>query len=159
MASVVNKLLNIAQATNAYFGEKDYQQLTIIKRMVADLNHPTRIIGVPIVREDDGLAMSSRNARLTSADRAAAPVIYKGIMAAQEAVAKGVTDPIDLKKIVMEFIKKEPRAEIITADIVDEGTLAPITEIIRPAALLLNVAFNGIILIDQSILMPKNLVP
>ena len=155
MASVVVKLLNIAGADNAYFGEKDYQQLAIIRRFTSDLNIPTKIHGVPIVREKDGLAMSSRNQRLTAEDRQASPVIYRSICHAQALVKSGIANVSELQKSVADFIANEPRAELLSADIVDAKTLEPIPVITTPAALLLNVRFGEIILIDQGILTPN----
>src|SRR4030095_333908 len=84
VATVVLKLLNIVQPQRAYFGEKDMQQLAIIRRMVADLNVPVTIVGMPTVRESDGLALSSRNRYLNEADRPAAPVLYRALMKARE---------------------------------------------------------------------------
>lgn len=89
VATIVLKLLQIAQPDRAYFGEKDYQQLTIVKRMVHDLNVPVRIEGVPIVRESDGLALSSRNVYLTSDERAAAPALHRALHDAREALTAG----------------------------------------------------------------------
>ena len=154
MASVVTKLLNIAQADRAYFGEKDYQQLAIIKRMVADLNIPTKIKAVTTVREADGLAMSSRNARLSPEDRAAAPIIFQSIEIAKSNLTKGAIDARDLIDHVAHKISAEPRATVKSIDIVDAATLEPLANIDRPAALLLNVQFGDIILIDQAILIP-----
>ncbi len=152
MASVVTKLLNIAQADRAYFGEKDYQQLAIIKRMVFDLNIPSEIIGVPIVREADGLAMSSRNMRLSSKERAAAPIIYKTMERALNKHTLGETSVNALIEFITDEISAEPLATIKSIDIVDAENLQPMTIINRPAALLLNVQFGDVILIDQSII-------
>lgn len=152
MASVVTKLLNISQADHSYFGEKDFQQLTIIKRMVFDLNIPTKIIGVPIVREQDGLAMSSRNTRLTSEERAAAPIINKAIQETIDLFKNGVTSTDELKAYLRTAISMEPMATIKSIDIVDSVSLAPIQTVNRPAALLVNVEFGDVILIDQAII-------
>lgn len=89
VATVVTKLLLMTGADNAFFGEKDWQQLQVIRRLVADLNVPVRVTGCPTVREKDGLALSSRNQRLTAADRLAAPALYRALTAAARALAGG----------------------------------------------------------------------
>ncbi|MFO1175338.1 MAG: pantoate--beta-alanine ligase [Paracoccaceae bacterium] len=89
VATVVTKLLLMTGADNAFFGEKDWQQLQVIRRLVADLNIPVRVTGCPTVREKDGLALSSRNQRLTAADRLAAPALYRALTAAARALAGG----------------------------------------------------------------------
>ncbi len=126
VCTVVTKLFNIATADNAYFGEKDYQQLQVIRRMAMDLNVPTAVHGVPTVRETDGLAMSSRNVRLNAADRAAAVVLNAALTQAERAAASGAS----IEQIAAEIraiITAEPRARLVAIDIVQALTLAPVS--------------------------------
>lgn len=103
VATVVTKLLLMTGADNAFFGEKDWQQLQVIRRLVADLNIPVRVTGCPTVREKDGLALSSRNQRLTAADRLAAPALYRALQAAARALAggAGVVATLDVARRAM----------------------------------------------------------
>ncbi|PIE09710.1 MAG: pantoate--beta-alanine ligase [Rhodobacterales bacterium] len=149
VCTVVTKLFNIAQPDAAFFGEKDYQQLQVIRRMARDLHMPIAIHGVPTQREDDGLARSSRNRRLTPEDRAAAPVLSRALAAAEEAVASGTTVE-DLRTLIANTITAEPRATMRAIDIVAPGTLAPVEGPVKaPIAIMLSAEFGGILLIDQ----------
>ena len=151
VATVVTKLFNINQPDRAYFGEKDYQQLCVIRRMVRDLDMPLEIVGVPTVREADGLAMSSRNVKLTTEDRAAAPVLSRALDAAASAdtVAKA-------RRIIRDQISAEPRADIKSIDIRDAETLSRVSgKITRPVVALLAVRFGNVLLIDQRVLKGK----
>ncbi len=125
VATVVAKLLNITQPDRAFFGKKDYQQLRVIKTMVRDLDMPVRIIGVPTVREADGLAMSSRNVRLTPEDRKAAVVLSKSLLMADKLVAEGITAK-QLEREIRDRIDAEPRANVQSVDVRDAETLAPV---------------------------------
>ncbi|WP_282602970.1 pantoate--beta-alanine ligase [Paracoccus sp. PARArs4] len=153
VATVVTKLFNIVQPDAAAFGEKDYQQLTLIRRMVADLDIPVQILPVPTMREDDGLAMSSRNQRLTEADRAAAPVLARALDAAQEMAATGVTTAA-MRARIRGIIASEPRATIRSIDIRDADDLTRVTKLARPVVILLAVAFGDVLLIDQRVVRP-----
>ncbi len=104
VATVVTKLFNIVQPDRAYFGEKDFQQLQIIRRMVEDLAQPVTVIGVPTVREEDGLACSSRNVYLTTQERRAAAIVPKALDEAERLIASGVTEPAEIEKGVLEFL-------------------------------------------------------
>ena len=153
VATVVCKLFNIIQADAAYFGEKDYQQLQVIRRMVRDLNMPIRIFGVATVREADGLAMSSRNVRLTPEDRAAAVCLSRALNAAEEVAAFGAT-VTEIETAIREVIAAEPRARLVAIDIVAAETLAPVGGVpTDDIAIMLSVAFgpedNPVLLIDQ----------
>lgn len=148
VATVVTKLFNIVGPDAAAFGEKDYQQLTVIRQMVADLDIPVHVIGVPTMREPDGLAMSSRNLRLTPQDRASAPVLSRALDRAQAMVAGGASLAA-VRREIRRTIAAEPRAEIRSIDIRDAADLSSITAIDRPVAILLAVRFGTVLLIDQ----------
>lgn len=149
VATVVTRLFNIFQPDFACFGEKDYQQLQVIRRMVRDLKFPIEIMPVPTVREPDGLAMSSRNARLTPEDRAAAVVISKALNEAEAEAAKGA--PVEaLRRIIEATIAGEPRAQLRGLDIVSAGDLSEISgSVDSPVAIMVSAEFGGILLIDQ----------
>ena len=142
VCTVVAKLLNLLAPNAAMFGEKDYQQLAIIRRMVRDLNFPIEIIGVPTVREADGLALSSRNQYLNTDGRAAAPVLYQAMLRVKELAADGensVTKLIDGARGVIESAKD---ARIDYISIVDCENLQPL-ETLRPNALIAIAVFIG----------------
>ncbi len=155
VATVVTKLLNIIQPDRAFFGKKDYQQLRVIKAMVRDLDMPVRIIGVPTVREPDGLAMSSRNVRLTADDRKAAVVLSSSLDLADKLVAQDA-DAKQLVREVRDMIDAEPRANVQSVDLRDAETLATVHgPIRRPVVVLLAVRFGDVLLIDQRVVTPK----
>jgi pantoate--beta-alanine ligase len=146
VCTVVAKLFNILSADAALFGEKDFQQLAIVRRMVRDLNFKTTIIAVPTVREEDGLACSSRNQYLNSEERKQATVLYKALLAAVAAGTKSVRDIVDLARRV---IGEAPLARIDYVEVVDAETLQPI-ETVKPNSLLaLAVLFGKTRLIDN----------
>ncbi len=153
VTTVVARLFNIVMPDVAVFGEKDYQQLQVIKRMVADLHMPLTIIGAPTVRAADGLAMSSRNVRLTPENRAAALILSQSLAAADQA-ASGATGA-DLHKVIADTIGSEPRAALKGLDIVQAETLNPIDgPLTGPTAIMISVAFGDILLIDQRVVTP-----
>ena len=121
VAQIVSRLFDVVQPDKAYFGEKDFQQLAIVRRMVAMMNYPVQITGCPIVREVDGLAMSSRNARLTSEQRKNAPAIARTLFACKEKI--GVMPLDELKKWVAQQIDNTPGLQTEYFDIVDRNTL------------------------------------
>jgi pantoate--beta-alanine ligase len=123
VSTVVTKLFNIVQPAKAYFGQKDAQQLLVIKKMVADLNMDLEVVACPTVREADGLAMSSRNTYLTPEQRKAAPVLYKALTLAQEMWAKGEKDPGEIRQEMKALVDKEPLADIHYISIADTVTL------------------------------------
>lgn len=124
VCTVVTKLFNLIQPDFACFGEKDYQQLTIIRRMVRDLNMPVEIVGCPLVRESDGLAMSSRNAYLTEEERALAPHIRKGLLLLKEKAEQGEHSAKNLHAFFAGYIKKNiPMARIDYCSMVDKDNL------------------------------------
>ncbi len=129
VATVVTKLLNIVQPDRAYFGEKDCQQLAMIRRMVEDLNMPVEIIGVPTVREPDGLALSSRNQLLSPDERKAATVLYRALQKADDLVQAGETCPGEVMKQGLAMVEAEPLARVEYFEVVDPEELQPVDEI------------------------------
>jgi pantoate--beta-alanine ligase len=152
VATVVLKLLNQVAPHAAVFGEKDYQQLRVIRRMAADLALPTEIVGRPIVREPDGLAMSSRNTYLSPGERAAALCLYRALLAARELVATGARSREDILAAVRQIIDAAPGARIDYVALVDPTTLQEVEAIRGEARLLLAVWINNTRLIDNTLL-------
>jgi pantoate--beta-alanine ligase len=124
VATIVAKLLALAGPCRAYFGEKDFQQLAVVRRLVADLSLPVRVVGCPTVRAEDGLALSSRNALLTAEERAVAPLLQAALRSAAQA-ASGERDPAVLAGIVAGALAAEPRFRLDRVDVVDAATLGP----------------------------------
>ena len=154
VTTVVSKLFHILEPDVTVFGQKDYQQLAIIRQMVRDLAMPIRVIGLPTVREEDGLAMSSRNVRLTPEDRAASVVLSHALDLAEAHESDPLTTE-EYRALVRETIAKEPRADIRAIDIRDAVTLAPFYgRLDRPAVILLSVRFGAILLIDNRVIGP-----
>ena len=125
VATVVAKLFSIAGPCRAYFGEKDYQQLAVVRRMAADLSMPVEVVGCPIVRDHDGLALSSRNVYLSDAQRAAAPVLHEALEAVVTAAASGQRNADALRSILVERVSDESEAVLDYAEVVDADTLEP----------------------------------
>lgn len=123
VTTVVAKLFNIVKPDKAFFGQKDAQQVAVIKKMVKDLNMDLEIVPVPTVREEDGLAMSSRNVYLNTEERKAAPILYKSLQRAKELIEKGEKNSTTILKEMEEMISKEPLAKIDYIEIVDGETL------------------------------------
>jgi pantoate--beta-alanine ligase len=146
VCTVVAKLFNVLSPDAALFGEKDFQQLVIVRRMVRDLNFKTDIIAVPTVREEDGLACSSRNQYLNIEERKQAPVLHRALLAAANAGNKSAREIVDL---VSKVIDEAPLARIDYVEIADSETLQPV-EMVRPNSLLaLAVSFGKTRLIDN----------
>ena len=139
---VVSELFNIVQPHRAFFGQKDAQQLAIIKRMVADLNMNVTVVGCPIVREADGLAKSSRNAYLSAEERQAALVLSRAIFAGKAAVEAGERDAAALKALMGGIIEAEPLARIDYVEVVDGVTMQP-TDAIGAMALVAMAVYIG----------------
>lgn len=149
VTTVVMKLLAATVPHVAVFGRKDFQQLTIVRRMVADLDVGIEVVGIPIVREPDGLALSSRNVRLTADDRIAALVLSRALRAAADAHAGGELDAADLKATAARVIEAEPRARLEYVELVDVESLAAIERVDRPAVMLTAAWFGDVRLIDN----------
>ncbi len=143
VATVVLKLFGILQPTRAYFGEKDAQQLAVIRRMVRDLDVPVEVVGCPIVREADGLAMSSRNSYLDPAGRRAAPVLYRALAAARGAWEAGERSADVLRRLMRETILAEPQAQIDYVAVTDPVTFRDLVTTDGGALLLLAVRVGG----------------
>jgi pantoate--beta-alanine ligase len=149
VATVVAKLFNIAGPCHAYFGEKDWQQLAVIRRMAADLSFPVEVVGCPTVREPDGLALSSRNAYLTPPERAAAPVLHWALVAGAAAIAAGERDPAKVRQLVADLISAEPLAGLDYAEVVDAETLQEVDPLTGKLRLLAAARFGRARLIDN----------
>ncbi len=152
VATVVTKLFNIVQPDAAYFGEKDYQQVTIIQKMVKDLAQPVRIVPVATVREADGLACSSRNVYLSPAERTAAVIVPKTLAEAERLVRTGIRDVETLESKLIAFIRTEPLAKPEVVAIRDPSTLERIETVRGTALVLLYVRFGKTKLLDNSII-------
>ena len=149
VTTVVTKLFNIVRPDRAYFGEKDYQQLAIIRTMVRDLDMPVEIVGHPIVREACGLAMSSRNVRLTAAHRAEAQVLARALDWAGARLAEAPATAEDLAAGIRRILATSPAAEVEAVDIQDARSLADLTgPLVAPLVILLAVRFGDVLLID-----------
>jgi pantoate--beta-alanine ligase len=154
VTTVVTKLFNAARPHVAMFGQKDYQQLAVIRQMTADLDMGIEIVSVPTVREADGLALSSRNRRLMPLDRAAAVVVPRALGAAVSAFEAGQRSAGDLVGRAMAIFANEPRARVEYVEVADAVTLAAIDDVIAPAVMAVAVWFGDVRLIDNVLLVP-----
>lgn len=152
VATVVTKLFNLSRATDAYFGQKDAQQVVVVRRFVEDLNIPVRIHMVPIVREESGLARSSRNMYLSSEEREAALVLSRSLKKAETAFAGGEKDTSALKKFVREELAGEKLAEIDYVELYSFPALQELAKVDQPALLAIAVKIGKTRLIDNVIL-------
>ena len=153
VCTVVAKLFNIVRPDAAMFGEKDFQQLAIMRRMVRDLNFPIEIIGVPTVRESDGLALSSRNQYLSAEERAQAPILRKALLAAADRAAKGENSAARLVESVRDVVRQASLARLDYVEMVDANTLQPL-KTVQPGALLALAAFFGQTRLIDNIRLP-----
>lgn len=149
VATVVAKLFNVFQPKRAYFGQKDAQQVAVIKRMVLDMAFPLEIVVCPILREADGLAMSSRNARLSESARQEAPVLNQALTAAAEAIENGQRNAATLKRIMQNTITGASLARIEYLSIANAHTLEEMSQVSEDALLSLAVYFEDVRLIDN----------
>ena len=154
VCTVVLKLFNLFQADAAVFGEKDVQQLAILRRMVRDLDVPVEIIGHPTVREPDGLAMSSRNIRLTPEHRADAPRIRRALEGARSLLPLGERAAAPFLAAARKHLEDSPFLRIDYLELVDAETLQPVGHIKRPAVLATAVFYGDVRLIDHVTLLP-----
>ncbi len=156
VATVVTKLFHILPADQAYFGEKDYQQMVMIRKMVRDLNVPIEIVACPTVREEDGLALSSRNRYLNPAERKQAVSLSRALFEAQRRVEEGERDASRLCEAIRETILAAGPARIEYVEAVDAETLTPLKTIDRPARICLAVRIGSCRLIDNVAVNPNN---
>ncbi len=155
VATVVSKLFHIVQPDYAFFGQKDAQQVAVVKRMVEDLNMPVEVVSCPIVREEDGLAMSSRNVYLKPEERAQAKVLYQSLQHARQLINQGETDPAFIQGEIIKLIKTRDRADIDYVEILTYPDLDPPDQIKdNPIIIALAVKFGKTRLIDNVIMDP-----
>jgi pantoate--beta-alanine ligase len=152
VATVVSKLFNCVQPQKAYFGQKDAQQAAVIRRMSADLNFPVEVVVSPIVREADGLAMSSRNVYLDPKERQAATVLYRSLNAAQFAYENGERNTGTIRQVVTDIINAEPLARLQYISCADNDTLLELDSIKGKSLLSMAVYFGKTRLIDNLVL-------
>jgi len=155
VTTVVAKLFNIVKPHCALFGEKDYQQLRAIERMVADLNFDLKIIPVPTVREPDGLAMSSRNAYLKADERERALALSRALKAAGEAVRSGARSADELQRIALGVLNQTPGVNVEYVAAVDANTLQPMTTLDRPVVVAIAARVGTTRLIDNMVFSPN----
>lgn len=151
VCTVVGKLFNIVAPDRAYFGQKDAQQLAVIRRMVRDLNFNLEIVGCPIIREEDGLAKSSRNTYLSPEERKAAVILHKGLLKGKALAAEGETSAARIKQAIREVIETEPLAKIDYVDIVDFDSIQEIDTLKSPFLVAVAVYIGKTRLIDNFI--------
>lgn len=149
VCTVVGKLFNIVQPDRAFFGEKDYQQLAVVRRMVKDLSFPIEVEACPTLRDHDGVTVSSRNALLSPAARRAAASIPAALFAAANAVADGQREVDVLTKLITEEIRKAGAERVDYVSVVDAESLAEVTQLKRPARICVAAYFGGVRLIDN----------
>jgi len=154
VATVVLKLFGIVRPDRAYFGQKDAQQLAVIRKMVRDLDVPVEIVGCPTVREPDGLAMSSRNAYLEADDRRAATVLYRALAAAQDRWAHGERSAGTLRDTMQAVLDAEPRARTDYVSVADPATLRELDDVRGSAIISMAVVLGRSRLIDNLVLEP-----
>jgi pantoate--beta-alanine ligase len=156
---VVLKLFNIVRADIAFFGQKDFQQVVVIRRLTEDLNLPVRIVVCPIVREADGLAKSSRNVYLNAEDRKAALVLSRSLERAEEMAQAGEADTQELLEQMRRTFEAEPRVHLDYAAIVNPTTLGPVAQVIPGSVALLAARLGTVRLIDNLIFGPPGSTP
>ena len=151
VCTVVGKLFHIVAPDRAYFGQKDAQQLSVIRKMVRDLNFDLEVVGCPTVREEDGLAKSSRNTYLSPEERQAAKVLHKALLHAEKAIAGGERDAAAIRGEMLRIIEAEPLAVPDYVEIVDWELLQPVRKLEKPTLVAVAVKFGKTRLIDNYI--------
>ena len=141
VATVVTKLFSIAGPCRAYFGEKDFQQLAVVRKMARDLSLPVEVIGCPTVRESDGLAMSSRNVNLSADERSAAAVLHRALAAGRAAIEGGERNPAAVRRVMADVVAGEPLAGLDYAEVVDAVTFQVPDPLVGELRLLIAVQF------------------
>src|SRR5450755_828332 len=149
VATVVLKLFQIVRPDRAWFGEKDAQQLAVIRRMVEDFNVPVEIVGVATVREPDGLALSSRNQHLNAQERAIAPLLYTALCASQQCIASGQTAASAVKRAALDVLAADPRMQVEYLEIADDAEMQPVEMIAGPVRVAAAVWLGRTRLIDN----------
>ena len=155
VATVVLKLLNIVQPDFACFGEKDYQQLVIVRRIVEDANLPVGIVGVETVREPDGLAISSRNAHLSAEERESAPALARSLRAAGQAIQAGESSTAVVRHRAKAILDREPLIRLDYFEIVDPDTLKPVEHVTGPVRIAAAAFVGNTRLIDNVLASPS----
>jgi pantoate--beta-alanine ligase len=155
VSTVVLKLFEIVQPHFAYFGRKDAQQVRIISEMTRDLNLDTEIVVCPVIREADGLALSSRNAYLNDAERKAATVLHRALVTVRDESSAGVRDALQLQTVMRRIIEAEPLATVDYAELVSAGTFEPVVRVARPCYAVLAVFIGKTRLIDNLLIEPS----
>ena len=151
VCTVVSKLFNIVVPDKAYFGQKDAQQLAVIRHMVRDLNFGIEIVGCPIIREEDGLAKSSRNTNLNEKERQAALVLSRSLKEGKALMDAGEKDTAKIRKVITDMIEKEPLAKIDYVEVVDWNTLESVDKVDGPVLTAIAVYIGKTRLIDNFI--------
>jgi pantoate--beta-alanine ligase len=154
VATVVLKLLNVVQPDRAYFGEKDAQQLAVIRRLVTDLNVPVTILEVPTLRESDGLALSSRNQHLSPEERRIAPVLSRALETARGLISAGETHSAGIKREALRVLNEHPEVRVEYLEIVGPEDMQPVEEIAGPVRVVGAVWIGKTRLIDNVLCLP-----
>jgi pantoate--beta-alanine ligase len=154
VATVVLKLFNIVQPDRAYFGEKDAQQLAVIRHMVRELNLPVTIVEVATVREADGLALSSRNQRLSPEQRRAATRLFQALQVAEKRIASGASSPDEIKREALAILQQQPQLRVEYLEIVDPDEMQPVDRIAGPVRVAAAVWIGSTRLIDNLLCKP-----
>jgi pantoate--beta-alanine ligase len=154
VATVVLKLLQIVQPDRAYFGEKDAQQLAIVRRLVWDLNVPVAIVGVPTVREADGLALSSRNRQLTVSERELSSVLYQALCEADRQISSGMTESEEIREAAAARIPHHPLLRLEYLEVVDPDDMQPVRKVSAPVLVAAALWVGSTRLIDNVLSTP-----